>query len=112
MDPVALDEEERESERECLGAGGSDDGLGMRGAIRGTLPFWLWLWLWEVGTVLLAAAEADALGLLEPSARGFAPPLPLFSLAVAAAAAAALKFEMDEERELSSEGTDEFDSAQ
>ena len=35
---VALDVEERESERECLGAGGSDDGLGIRGAIRGPPP--------------------------------------------------------------------------
>ena len=60
----------------------------------------------------MTAAGADAFGLLEPSAGGLAPTPRLLSLAAAAAAAAAeLRFETDEERELSSEGTDELDSA-
>lgn len=104
-------EEECESERESLGAGGRDEGLGIRGAMRGPIPnplaFWFWFWFCGRGAPLLATAAAAVCALLaparSPSARG-----------ALAATAGALLFETDEERELSSEGTDadefEFDS--
>lgn len=43
--PVSLDDDECESERESFGAGGRDDGLGKRGAIRDPIPLALWFWL-------------------------------------------------------------------